>query len=94
MARKRNDLTAAKARKQKKILIVFGVLLLGVGAFQGTKMMKKQSPPDASKAASGEATGDTGDTVTPTATPVVVIPVSTAPVLRPAAYVAGVGLPG
>ena len=38
---KPQDLAAAKAKKQKIILIVGGVLLLAVAAFQGPKLMKR-----------------------------------------------------
>ena len=51
MAKNTADVAAAKAKKQKIILIVGGVLLLGVAAIQGPKLMKKDSQPDAVPAA-------------------------------------------
>ncbi len=44
MAKKREDVAAAKAKKQKIILVVGGVLLLAVGAIQGPKLLKGSSP--------------------------------------------------
>ncbi len=92
MAQKR-DIAAEKARKQKIILAVAGVLLVGVAGLQVPKLMKGSSQPAAAPvataapvdAATAPATGATGatGTVTPTST-----------VTKPAAFVAGVALPG
>ena len=60
MARKQDVKAAAKARKQKIILIVFGVALLGVGALQGPKLLKHGSSP-ATEAASTTVTGTSPD---------------------------------
>ena len=63
MAKRSQDLAAAKAKKQKIILIVGGVLLLGVAAFQGPKLMKgsgSTAAPEPSPACAGS-----GSAVTP-----------------------------
>ena len=57
MAKTTADVAAAKAKKQKIILIVGGVLLLGVAAIQGPKLMKKDSQPAATPAATSESVG-------------------------------------
>jgi hypothetical protein len=41
MAKKQQDARAARERKQKIFLVVGGVLLLGLGAIQGPKLMKQ-----------------------------------------------------
>ena len=84
MAKRSQDLAAAKAKKQKIILIVGGVLLLAVGAFQGPKLLKHggTAAPDASASSSG-----TGAALTPVA----VGGVAVAP--KGSAMVAGVALP-
>ncbi len=57
MAKKREDQAAAKAKKQKIILVVGGVLLVGLAAIQGPKLMKGNSPaPAATPAASAVVT--------------------------------------
>jgi hypothetical protein len=95
MAQKR-DIAAEKARKQKIILAVAGVLLVGVAGLQVPKLMKGSSQPAAAPAATAApvdaatapTTGATGATgATGTVTP-------TSSVTKPAAFVAGVALPG
>jgi hypothetical protein len=84
MAKRSQDLAAAKAKKQKIILIVGGVLLLAVAAFQGPKLMKgsgSTAAPEASSASAGS-----GSAVTPGAVGVVSAP-------KGSAMVAGVVLP-
>ena len=84
MAKRSQDLAAAKAKKQKIILIVGGVLLLGVAAFQGPKLMKgsgSTAAPEASSASAGS-----GSAVTPVAVGAVSAP-------KGSAMVAGVVLP-
>jgi hypothetical protein len=66
MAKSKPDPAAAKAKKQKMILIVGGVLLLGLGAIQGPKLLKSGS--SAPAAAPAAATSTTAAT-TPVATP-------------------------
>ncbi|RDI73559.1 hypothetical protein Gocc_2700 [Gaiella occulta] len=51
MARKQIDHAAAKAKKQKTMLVVMGVVLLGLGAIQGPKLWKQLNPPAAAPAA-------------------------------------------
>lgn len=86
------DIAAAKAKKQKMILAVAGVLLIGMAVIQVPKLMKKSDTPPAALPAASTAAPAAAATSTPTATAVVVTPaVST---LKPAAYVAGVALPG
>ena len=68
-SKKRQDDAAAKAKKQKTILIVAGVLFLGLGAIQGPKLMKQLNPPApevAATAPSGIATTPAPATVTGT----------------------------
>ena len=45
MAKNREDAAAAKAKKQKLILVIAGVALLGVAALQGPKLLKQVNPP-------------------------------------------------
>ena len=94
MARKRDELAAAKAKKQKTILIIGGVLLLAVAAIQVPKLMKKDAPPEAVSATATEAPIETGTSAgvvtgtTPAGAPVAVAQTKTG------AVVAGVALPG
>lgn len=68
---------AAKAAKQKKILIVLGVGLVAVGGLQAPKLMGgKDTPPPAAEASATGAATDGSTTGTPAAT----APVATAPV--------------
>jgi hypothetical protein len=89
---KKTDLAAAKARKQKLFLIVGGVLLLGVAAIQGPKLMKHGSSPAvaATATAAAPSAGDAAASAATAAT----VPVPTTPTFVAAAYVAGVALPG
>jgi hypothetical protein len=87
MAQK-TDIAAAKARKQKIILAAAGVLLVGIAVLQVPKLMKSNSQPAAAPAATAPVA--TGATTPATA---VVVSSSTG-TLKPAAYVAGVALPG
>ena len=89
MAQK-TDIAAAKARKQKIILAAAGVALVGLAVIQVPKMMKGSSQPAAAPAAAAAATDVSG--TAPAAAAVVVN--STTAVSKPAAYVAGVALPG
>ena len=94
MARKRDELAAAKAKKQKTILIIGGVLLLAVAAIQVPKLMKKDAPPEAVSATKADAPVETGTSAavvtgtTPAGAPVAVARTKTG------AVVAGVALPG
>jgi hypothetical protein len=84
MAKRSQDLAAAKAKKQKIILIVGGVLLLGVAVLQGPKLLKgggSTAAPEASSASAGS-----GSAVTPVAVGAVAAP-------KGSATVAGVVLP-
>lgn len=68
---------AAKAAKQKKILIVLGVGLLAVGGLQGPKLLGKKDK----AAAPAPVAATTTDPAAATATPTPVAP--TAPVIEP-----------
>lgn len=92
MAQK-TDIAAEKARKQKIILAVAGVLLVGLAVIQVPKLMKGDSTPAAAPAAETAPAA----AATPTATPTTAAAVTTTTVAvtgKPAAFVAGVGLPG
>ena len=95
MAKNTADVAAAKAKKQKIILIVGGVLLLGVAAIQGPKLMKKDSQPEVAPAAASETVGVTSTPTgaTSTATGAVVVTGSSQGAAKPAGFVAGVALP-
>lgn len=82
------DIAAAKARKQKIILAVAGVALVGLAAIQGPKLMKGGSAPAAPVAAAPASADPASATTAPVA---VAAAVSTS---KPAGYVAGVALPG
>jgi hypothetical protein len=86
---KRVDKAAKKARKQKIILIVGGVMLLGLAAIQGPKLMSRNSQPAAVPAAKATAVIATGTASDPTAGSD-----STAAASYSAVSVAGVALPG
>lgn len=90
MAQKR-DLAAEKARKQKIMLAVAGVVLVGLGAIQVPKLMKGSSEPAAAPAPAAAVTPTPTPTPTPTS-PGAVAPTATK--AKPVAFVAGVGLPG
>ena len=90
---KKTDLAAAKARKQKMILIGAGVLLLGVAAIQGPKLMKHGSSPAAAPEAAA-ASAATGGTASTAASAAAAVPVASTHSYAAAAYVAGVALPG
>ena len=83
------DIAAAKARKQKIILAVAGVALVGLAAIQGPKLMKGGSQPAAAPVAAAPASADPASA---TAAPVAVA--AAASTGKPAGYVAGVALPG
>jgi len=89
MAQKR-DIAADKARKQKIVLAVAGVLLVGIAVLQVPKLMKGSSQPDAAPAAAA-APSDAATTPVAAATGTVT---PTSAVTKPAAFVAGVALPG
>ncbi len=86
---KKPDIAAAKARKQKMILAVAGVALIGMAVIQVPKLMKSNSQPAAAPAAAAAATDVSGTAPAPA-----VVVNSTTAVSKPAAYVAGVALPG
>ncbi len=89
MAKTTADVAAAKAKKQKIILIVGGVLLLGLAAMQVPKLMKKDSQPVAVPAATPVGVGVAGvPAAAATATG------SSNGAAKPAGFVAGVALPG
>jgi hypothetical protein len=79
MAKKSVDAAAAKAKKQKIILAVGAVLLLGVAALQGPKLMSHGSSTAAP--ASDTSTADAG-------TPAATAPAGTAAAVTPVAVVA------
>lgn len=83
------DIAAAKARKQKIILAVAGVALVGLAAIQGPKLMKAGSQPAAAPAAAAPASADPASATT---APVAVA--AAASTSKPAGFVAGVALPG
>jgi len=91
MATNKHDAAAAKAKKQKLILVIGGVLLIGLGAIQGPKLLKGSSPA-AEPATSGEVAAPTtvtaGTVSTPAGGTATVAKVSTGP--RPTAILAGV----
>ncbi len=97
MAKKKTvDAAAAKAKKQKTMLIVGLVLLVVMGAIQGPKLLKKSGAPEAAPAPTATDTGavatDTGTAARDAAagtTPPATIPGST----RSAGSVSGVALP-
>jgi hypothetical protein len=79
------DIAAAKARKQKIILVVAGVALVGMAVIQVPKLMKGGSQPVAVAAAPVAAA---------TTSPAAAVMSPTTRTFKPAAYVAGVALPG
>jgi hypothetical protein len=85
------DIAAAKAKKQKIILAVAGIALVGLAVMQGPKLLKGDSPPVPATAETSTAPVGTG---TAAPTPVAVVVTSPSVTSKPAAYVAGVGLPG
>lgn len=80
---------AAKAKKQKIVLIVGAILLLGLGAIQGPKLLGGGGAAEATPVATPTAGISTG---TPTSTPTTPAPTSAS--FKPAGTVAGVALPG
>lgn len=92
MAAQKTDIAAEKARKQKIVLAVAGVLLVGLAVIQVPKLMKGDSAPAAAPVAETAPAA----AATPTATPTTAAAVTTTTVAvtgKPAAFVAGVGLP-
>ena len=88
---KTTDMAAEKARKQKIILAVAGVLLVGMAVIQVPKLMKSDSTPAAAPAAE---TAPAAATTTATPTTAAAVTTTTVAVTgKPAAFVAGVGLP-
>lgn len=85
--RKAQD-AAAKAKKQKLILGVMGVAMLGIGAIQGPKLLTQLNPPSAEATPVAVATA-TGEPVQATPAGAVAI-VSSTPNAGPAAILAGV----
>jgi hypothetical protein len=83
------DIAAAKARKQKIILAVAGVALVGLAVIQVPKLMKGGSEPTAAPVAEAPASADPASATT---APVAVA--AAASTSKPAGYVAGVALPG
>ncbi len=82
MAKKRVDLKAAKAARQKKILIGGAVLLVALLAFQVPRTMKMLKGPEA-KHTSTSASASTTPTETTPATTAPAVPVSGTPTARP-----------
>jgi hypothetical protein len=101
MPRKKNiDAAAAKAKKQKIVLAVAAVLLLGVAAIQGPKLLGGggTSASSAKNSTSGEPTTVTQETTAALTTPApssasARSAAAVASDVKPAAVVAGVGLP-
>jgi len=85
------DAAAAKAKKQKIILVVMAVALLGLGVIQGPKLMKKSSPPAAAAPATSAATVPGATPAAQTATAVAVRSTSGS---GPKAVLAGVTIDG
>ena len=83
------DIAAAKARKQKIVLAVAGVALVGLAVIQGPKLMKGGSQPAAAPVAAASASADPASAATAP-----VAAVAAASTAKPAGYVAGVALPG
>ncbi len=90
------DEAAAKARKQKIILAVAGVAMVGLAVIQVPKVMGRSSSPEPvaeATTAGAPVTTDTG--AAPTGAVAAVAPTAPPPITgKPAAYVAGVALPG
>jgi hypothetical protein len=85
---KTNDIVAQKQRQQKIILIVLGVVLLGVAALQGPKLLggSDTPPPAAAPAAPTTAGSTTQTTVVPAGVPravLVGVPVAGGALLKP-----------
>ncbi len=97
MAQKR-DIAAEKARKQKIVLAIAGVAMVGLAVIQVPKLMKGESQPAAAPAAESTATpgATTADPSSAAAPAAAVTPsvTTSAFATKPAAFVAGVGLPG
>ena len=89
--RSAQDIAAAKAKKQKMILIGGVVLLLGLAALQGPKLMKGGGSTAAS--APVATTSATGTPVPSTATSTASTSTSTSTSTKGSAVVAGVALP-
>jgi hypothetical protein len=69
MATRQIDRSAAKAKKQKTILIVMGVVMLALAAIQGPKLWKQLNPSTpAAVPAPSDTSGTTPATTTPAAT--------------------------
>ena len=94
MAKTREDVAAAKAKKQRVILIVGGVLLLAVGAIQGPKLLKGSSPaaaPVPTTEAAATPTATVGSVTTPSGGSATAVEVSGP---RATAVLAGVTIQG
>ncbi len=95
MAKKRQDIDAAKAKKQKIVLIVGGVLLLAVGAIQGPKLLKGSAPAavatPAAQTGAAPTTAVAGSVTTPAGTTATAVKVSGP---RATAVLAGVAIQG
>lgn len=83
--RSSQELAAAKAKKQKMILIVGGVLLLGLAVLQGPKLLKHGPPAEAAAPPAAAVPTTTGATVPG--------PVTAAAPTKGDAIVAGIALP-
>ena len=106
MAKKPVDNSAAKAKKQKIVLVVAGVLLLGLAAFQLPKLMHREgTPPPAPLTSPTASSPDNPNGVASVAAGAPVVPAAStsgttaAPAAvvvtgKPGAVVAGVSLPG
>jgi hypothetical protein len=96
MPKKTVDTAAAKARKQKMILAVGGVLLLGLAAFQVPKLMHRSgTPPPAPLTSSTASSPDNPNGLEASAAaPATPAPAAAVVTGKPGAVVAGVALPG
>jgi len=92
MAKKSVDAAAAKAKKQKIILAVGAVLLLGVAALQGPKLMSHGSSTAAPASDTSTAAPGTPATTAPAGTAAAVTPVAVVATGKRVGVVAGVPL--
>lgn len=89
MSKKMDEQLAAKAKKQKLILIGGAVLLVAVAAFQVPKLMSGGAQAEAVP----EVTAGSGSTATPATTPTPGTPAPTAATIKVVGSAAGVPLP-
>jgi hypothetical protein len=95
MPKKTVDTAGAKARKQKMILAVGGVLLIGLAAFQGPKLMHRSgTQPSAPLTSSTASSPDSNGIEASAAAPATPAPAAAVVTGKPGAVVAGVAFPG